>query len=387
MSKSRRPRRFICVVVLLLTGLGCCWGAEGGGGVYRLYDFTPVSGTNPVVASVKDCGIEIPASEFRAFVQAMPPPNGDESKRPRTLTTEQKRANLDRLVDEHLLMWEGYQQKADQTPFIAHLLEITKGMLMRETLVNETVKGKAKTAADFDRIYKELCDRLFNQTDITVSNEAYGQVKELLKGPSNPDLSKLPPGVGGAVFAEWKGGVVTTGDLLAFYMKLPQERRPNLLTHDGVEQMLEQMLEDRLLNEEAQARGLEDAPIVIEKLQLNRNKLCRMYVLNEIAAQAAQLAREPGEEGRVKQWYQQHLKDRYTYKDANGKEQVVPYATAYQRIENNYVDDLREHVRAQYLQGLRSAHPVAIDEKAMEEAIPGNDTGGAINATNAVKAP
>src|SRR5690349_13601285 len=36
--------------------------------IRRLYDNTPVSATNPVIASVPECQIEIPVSEFRAFV-------------------------------------------------------------------------------------------------------------------------------------------------------------------------------------------------------------------------------------------------------------------------------------------------------------------------------
>src|SRR4051812_27227663 len=38
--------------------------------VRRLYDLTPVSTNNPVLMAVKECQIEIPLTEFRAYVNS-----------------------------------------------------------------------------------------------------------------------------------------------------------------------------------------------------------------------------------------------------------------------------------------------------------------------------
>ena len=123
--------------------------AEDISNLYRLYDLTPVSATNPVVARVADCGIEIPVSELRAYVNAMPDtmPSLNGRTRP-PLTLERKRAVLERLLGEHFLVWTGYQEKADESPGIAHLLAMTRDMLMRETFVAQQLGSSATSKID-----------------------------------------------------------------------------------------------------------------------------------------------------------------------------------------------------------------------------------------------
>ena len=375
--------------------------------LHRLYDMTPVSATNPVVARAKDCGIEIPVSELRAYVDAMPDtmPNLNGSKRP-PLTLDQKRASLEKLINEHFLMWAGYQERADQAPGIVRLLDVTKGLLLRETLITQVVGSKAKTPAVYQRLYGQLRDRIFNQTDITVSDEAYNELKAALKLPeqgitstqsnllseqglnqlappmrqavidsiqraTQPSIpEKLTPVVRDHVFARCKIGFVTTGNVLDYYMQIPADKRPDLETHEGVNEILEQMLGNSLLTEEARARGLDKSPIVLEKMQLNRNMMVRTYVLDQIAGQAEARAKEPGEEARLKQWYQDHLEDRYTYKDANGKEQVIPFDPRHhERIEDDYIDDLREQMRQEYMGNLRKDHKIEINEKILAQIV------------------
>lgn len=375
-------------------------------GLHSLYDMTPVSATNPVLATVKDCGIEIPVSEFRAYVEAQPktmPMTSGTNGLP--LTLEQKRAPLQNLINEHLLMWLGYQQKADQTPDIAHLLEVTRAMLMREYLVAQDTGNKPVTTAEYQQVRQKLIDQSFNQTDVTVSDDAYQKLKAALKflrstgenSPaqtnlfSDPALNKLSPPVRQAVedsvkqaiqpsilnqltpemrnsvFARCKVGFITIGDVLDCYRQMPPDKRPDLERPAGVNQILEQMFAKSLLTEEVRKRGLEKSPMMLEKLQLNRNMLVRLYALNQFAREATARAKEPGEQARVKQWYQAHLKDRYTYKDANGKEQVIPFEGQYERIEDDFVDDLREKIREQRVYALRKAHKIRINEPELKQ--------------------
>lgn len=374
--------------------------------LHRLYDMTPVSETNPIVAEVTDCNIEIPVNELRAYVNAMPNsipvlPNG--SKRP-LLTLEQKRAVLDKLVDEHFLMWIGYQEKADQNPDVTHLLNVTKGMLMDEALIALEI---GENRADYAQAYQKLLDRIFNQTDFTVSNNAYDKLKSALKllqsaeaaSPaqtnflSDPNLNKLPPSerqavidsvqnalrpsilnkltpeIRDCIFARCDAGFVTVGNVLEYYQKIPADKRPDLKTRDGLNQILEQMFEKSLLTEEAQKHGLDKSPMVLEKLQLNRNMLVRLYTLNQIADEAMAQSKTPGEQARVKQWYQDHLKDRYTYKDDSGNEQVISLDQQYERIENDYIDDLREKLRNEHLHAIRAAHKVEVNEDVLEKIV------------------
>src|SRR5437899_6484231 len=74
--------------------------------VRRLYDLTPVSTNNPVLASVKECQIEIPVSEYRAYINSAFIP-GKEGK---TLAPAEKRAKLDELLNEYFWVWQGYSQ-------------------------------------------------------------------------------------------------------------------------------------------------------------------------------------------------------------------------------------------------------------------------------------
>src|SRR4051812_1530711 len=82
----------------------------------RLYDMTPESSANPILLRVREYGIEISQSELQAFVKSLPADafGAGAAAKPIALTREQKRQCLDRLLDEHLLMWDGYRRKVDQ---------------------------------------------------------------------------------------------------------------------------------------------------------------------------------------------------------------------------------------------------------------------------------
>src|SRR5262245_17034456 len=108
--------------------------------LHRLYDLTPVSGDNPVLAKVEGCGIEIPVSEFRTYVASL----SDQERKPGPVTPEVKKAYLNNLLDEHFLLWQGYQKKGDQTQGMTEMLKNTEAMLMQETLTEQEVGSKAK---------------------------------------------------------------------------------------------------------------------------------------------------------------------------------------------------------------------------------------------------
>src|SRR5262245_42874216 len=72
--------------------------------MHRIYDFTPISESNPVVARVADTPIEIPMSEFQGHLKA----EVTEEAR-RGLDEAGKRKQLDRLIDELVLLWDAYQ--------------------------------------------------------------------------------------------------------------------------------------------------------------------------------------------------------------------------------------------------------------------------------------
>lgn len=373
--RSLRCNSIVCLAAVFCIASRVEANEAGVAGLHRLYDMTPVSATNPVAASVEDCGIEIPVSELRAYVAATPDtmPPLDGSVRP-PLTLEQKQATLERLLDEHFLMWAGYQEKAEQTPGIVHMLGVTEAMLLRETLMMQAV-GKMKSRVEYQENYKKVLDRIFNETDITVSTWAYDELKadlKLVQPAAGTTLAattifRATPVARNSVFARCNAGFVTIGDVLDCYARIPPGFRPDLETQEGVNSILEQMFGNSLLTGEARRQGLDKASTVVEKLQLNCNMFVRLYVLNQIAAESVARSEEPGKEARVRQWYWDHVQERYTFKDGAGKEQIISFEQQHERIENDYVDDLRGQIREEHILAMRKNHKIKIDQKLLKE--------------------
>ena len=343
----------------------------------RIYDMTPVSLTNPVVARVKGCGIEIPVSEFRGFVVA----EGPIENTARSFTATEKRALLERLVDEHLLLWNAYEQKWDQKEGVAKMVDGTLEMILKETLARQEVFDKGKTPADYDRLSKELVDRCFEKTEVIVSNESYDELKAAAKRLNRaeaktagtnaapeaaPRLEDFPPATLKRVLATCQLGTITIGDFLRVYTATPGER-PDLEKSESVVSILKQMLGDGLLIAEARARGLHKNPEVRRGLQINRNVLVRFYAQDRITDRALERLKSPQGQSAVRNWYDTHLKDRYTYRDPEGRERVTSFETERESIENDYFDVLREEVRADEIRVLRKNREVQIELELFEK--------------------
>jgi len=361
-------RRAFIVSVLLVSAV---WSRAGSdvSTMRRLYDFTPVSATNPIIARVKKCDIEIPVSELRAYARTVLSSDAGAVNGP--LTPADKRRLLDELLGDHFLLWDGYQQKADRTIQMSNLLESTKTMLLQETLVQQEANNKAKTPEEARR---KLCDEIFDKTEIAVSNESYDELKKVAAnlnstGKETVDLNQLDPAARDRVLAHWKGGVVTIGDVLAMWAGGPINQRPDLGRPEALTSLLKTMLEDALLAQEARDRGLEKAPIVVQKVQENRNVLARMYVLDRITDRAVARMKEPDTAARVRAWYETNRTTRYTYRDDRGKPRELPFEANRDNIESDYVEALNEQLRAEYIRGLRKGRTVDIDQRLLEKTV------------------
>src|SRR5262249_54003105 len=119
----------------------------------RLYDFTPVGAANPALASVDGCWIQIPLAEFRGHLAAE---LGDDERR--GLTLEGRRRQLERLVDEHLILADAYRQGADRSERAVALLDRTRRLLLGESLLALEVDGKAASASEHERLRRRLLD-------------------------------------------------------------------------------------------------------------------------------------------------------------------------------------------------------------------------------------
>jgi hypothetical protein len=76
--------------------------------------------------------------------------------------------------------------------------------------------------------------------------------------------------------------------------------------------------------------------------------------------------KEPGYEAKVGQWYNDHLEDRYTYKDDKGEVQIETFAANRKSIENDYFEYRRDQMRAELIHFLRQDRKIEIDEKRLE---------------------
>ncbi|HTB79914.1 MAG TPA: hypothetical protein VK717_03405 [Opitutaceae bacterium] len=357
---------------------GACRGAEVPvEEMRRLYDFTPVGPGNPVVVRVPQYGIEIPVSEFRACVATQ---LGGTARA--ALTPADKRRYLDALLDDHLLLWNGYEQKADQTKDVAGMLKSTQTMLLEEVLTQQELATQGKPPEQGKELLGKLRDQLFGRMDITVSNESYARLKdEVLRmertagvmetlgkpGAAAKEVS-LSADVRDLSLARCKFGVITVGEFLQTYNRMPATQRPDLQSHEGVIAVFKQMLGTDLLIAEARSRGLEKSPMVREKMQLNRNVLTRLYALDQLTARAEAQMKSPEIETRLKEWYEANLKKLYTVKAGDGTVHAVSFTAEKERIGDDYFRDLQERIRADQIRVWRKGCSVEIDQSVLAKA-------------------
>lgn len=329
--------------------------------LHRIYSMSPVSATNPVVARVPECGIEIPASEFQAFIEA----EGPIEDTGRTFTLPEKRALMERLVDEHLFLWNAYEHKWDQQEGVARMLTSTRNLMLVEALTEKEVNEKVKMPQDYERLSGELRDRCFEKIDIVVSRENYEELKAAAKRlkdggvPSPPEKLRLR-------LANSKLGAISIGDFLQAYAAIPADKQPDLQQPENATAILKKIWGQAALAAEAAARSLDQTPEFREGLQLNRNVLTRFYAQDRVTDKAVARLKSPEGQRCVRRWYETHLQDRYTFQNADGKPQPLAFDKEHESIENDYFEELREDVRAEEARALRNGRQVRIDDEALE---------------------
>jgi hypothetical protein len=346
--------------------------------VRRLYDLTPISADNPVIASVRECGIAIPLSEFRAYVRTDTPPD----RVGQTLTTEEKRREVQKLIDEHFWVWSGYAHHIDETdPDIKSMLRITRNEALRSLLIKQEVEDKAKSMAEFQLLRKAFIRRLFDQLNVHVSPPAFALAKAAAKRlnaadatgkPRDPDDTTLPDGLTQEQrlqpLATCQIGTLRIGDFLAVYSNPPVAVRVDLDQPDNVAPLLAEAFSGTLLLAEAEARGLDRTAAVREQIQSDRTGLVRQWAIEEIAKKADTMAHDPANEPQLKAWYDAHRATLYTSKDEHGQTHVLPYTPNSDRIQSDYFTHLFEQLRHAELQRLRQGKTIVVDERRLADA-------------------
>jgi len=337
----------------------------------RLYDLTPVSATNPVVAEVKDCDIEIPVSEFAGFIRTHTPPN----RYGRQLTADEKRRALDGVIDDHFWVWYGYAHHADQNSDIQEMLAVTRDEAMKALLLKAEANDRADSLPDYERLKQQLEQRLFDQAEIHIQKHAYDVLLAAANRVNLADqaatnaMAAPPDGLSAAErnlpLAVSKAATVPVGPFLDAYRQLPVAERPDLAKHEVVEALLRSALTDSLMLAEARRRGLDKDKAVREQVQSDCTGLVRMWALDQVTRQTVEAMQQPGVELKVRQWYDAHLKSLYTIRDKDGNTRVMDFKTNYAIIKDDCFNGLQEQLRAERLRQFRAGHPVRIDEKRL----------------------
>ncbi|HXE43503.1 MAG TPA: hypothetical protein VN516_10790, partial [Candidatus Baltobacteraceae bacterium] len=278
--------------------------------VRRLYDLTPVSTNNPVLASVKECGIEIPVSEFRGFVNSAFLP-GKEGK---IMSAAEKRAELQKLLDDYFWIWDGFSHDADKTPDIQGMLAITRNEAMKALLVEQEADAKVTSLEEYEKFKQEIRRELFDKAEIHVSSKAYEILKSTIKAAGTNEFV-LSPEAQSVPLATSKAGTVGVGKFLEAYFEIPPTNRPDLTKQENVVGILRDIISEDLLLAAAHERGLDQAAPVRTQVQADSTGLVREWALDQVTREVQAKMDAPGAEKQLKRWYQAHRKTLYTKKD------------------------------------------------------------------------
>ncbi len=373
--------RLICFFCAFVVPLH--WAAAASGDLgRRLFDFTPVSASNPVVATI-DGWIEIPLSELRGYRDAERPKALSESP-----TVAQKRAILDDLITEYLLVDDAYRTGVTTMPAFTKRMEATHTMLLTDFMAaraeNEAKSGPTSDAAASPPpagAAEAMADRLFEATDVEISNEAFAILKRGAQKidaareassrgpvvePEREAAAKLRAAIAetpDAVLARYVNKSISVRQVLVIYAGMPAPR-PNLQTQAGVVQMIKPLITPELMAIEATKRGIETEPAFQAKLIQNRNALLRFHMQGLIDRRANEAMRAPDFPAQLRAWYEAH---RAEYRLPPEKGGAIPsYADVAQRVEADYSVALVERLKAEQAAALRQLHRVAVDEDALK---------------------
>ncbi len=342
----------------------------------RIFDFTPVSEKNPIVARIGD-SITIPASEYRAYQQAEKLRAIDD---PTSLP--QKRAVLESLIDQVLSVDESFRRGVADSPEFAKRMKFTRAMLLTDFLSAEVVAKQAKSPADNATVLAAYADRLFDAADIEVSNEAY----DMLKGAAHAiDVSDAashlgpvmePPAIASAklrtivqrtpdvVLARYNQSKISVREILVIYAGLPAPR-PKVDTHESFLAMIKPRIVPELMAFEAERQGIDQQPAFQSKLLENRSALLRFHAQGAAEREANLILKGPELEQRLQAWYQEHKAD-YAAPTEGGEKKIPSFAEARSRIEGDYSVALCEQLFTEHVQGLRKSTTITVDEVVLK---------------------
>lgn len=332
----------------------------------RIFDFAPVSATNPVVATIGDA-LEIPLSELRGFHAAE---KLGAITDPASLA--QKRAVLDALVDEYLLVDQAYRTGVIESPGFTRQMEVTRTMVLTDFMAMRAAAGGVVTTPAQPDAGVALAEKLFETAKIEVSNESYELVKRSARaidattGPRQETMARLHAIVAEtpeAVLVRYEDRAIGVRQIVALYAGLPLEKRPAVQTEAGLTDLIKPLILPDLMAREAIKQGIAIEPAFKQKLVQNQNALLRFHAQGMIERRANELLNAPDLEARLREWYESH---RSLYNVFEGdRPRPATFAEARARAEGDYSVAVRDRLLAEEAEALRKIRTVRVDEKVL----------------------
>lgn len=360
----------------------------------RLFDFTPVSPANPVVATVDGAG-EIPLSELRGYYRAE-----RAHALPGPLSLAQKRGVLDELIGEYLLVDDAYRTGVTRSPGFVHQMEATRTMLLTDFLAVRTDNAAKAALATADATAKAvpptvdattkaalptadataLANRLFAAALLDISNEAYDLVRrraalidrtsaESRRGPvvdprplAEAKLRDIVEATPDVPVVKYEGKTITTRQILVIYAGLPPPR-PAVATHEDFLALIKPMVVPELMAIEAAQEGIAADPAFQQKLVQNRNTLLRFHQHGVFDREANAAMRAPGFAAQLHAWYDAHRSDYRLPPEQGGG--VASFAAAAQRVEADCSVALVERLKVERIAALRARRRIVVNEAAL----------------------
>ncbi len=371
---------FLSASLLALTALSAARADES----RRLFDFAPVCAANPVVARI-DRAIEIPLSEVRSYKSA-------ERLRAACVTLEEKRTIVNELIDEYLLVDEAYRRRVHQSSGFVKQMEATRTMILADFMATQAyhaaraaITAAASTApsarAPAEQAASAMADRLFDQAQIDISNEAFALVKRAAKaidaattaasrGPVFDSKEAVVAKVRAILDAapdvtvvRYEGKLIKSRSLLAIYAGLP-EPRPDVQSEPGFVEFIKPLITPELMAMEAVKQGIERDRLFQQKLLQNENTLLRFHMQGAIEHEANAVMNAPVWEEQVRAWYDQHRAD-YAMPTSTGETRPATYEEAKARAVADCSVALIERLKAEKVTALRGRCAIDIDESVL----------------------
>jgi hypothetical protein len=156
------------------------------------------------------------------------------------------------------------------------------------------------------------------------------------------------------------------GEFLVAYARHEVWERPDLREAEALTPILQELLAERLLVEEARRRGLDRSAALREQLELQRNGLVRRWVLARVEMEAVRPLAGPDAEPQLRRWYQDRQATLYTLSDEAGKAQVLAFESERARIAADYARHLEEDARSGYLRALHRGRKIQVFDDVLK---------------------